>query len=206
LRKKLFQNKNSLPTLLEENKAKGEGYKCIAGIDESGRGPIAGPVVAACVVLKRFDFTTRVDDSKRLTAASRERACREIMERAYVGVGIVSEDIIKNINIYKATELVMKCALYNLPIEPDLLLVDGILDLRVPIKQICIIRGDQKCLSIAAASIVAKVTRDRLMTFYDKLFPKYGLATHKGYGTKAHFKAIARYGLSSLHRGWGCPK
>lgn len=204
--KKRLHQGSSLPTLFLEKKAKREGYKCIAGIDEAGRGPLAGPVVAACAVLKRFDFTTRIDDSKRLTAVLREKAYWQIIERADVGIGMVFEDTIEDINIKNATVLAMKRALFNLPVEPDLLLVDGILDLRLLIKQISIVNGDQKSLSIASASIVAKVIRDKLMIFYDKLFPEWDLATHKGYGTKAHFKAIEKYGLSPLHRKEWCFK
>lgn len=187
--------------LLPEKRAKNQGYKCIAGIDEAGRGPLAGPVVAACVVLKEFDFTTRVDDSKKLSPLSRERAYKQILIKAHVGIGVVFEDIIEDINIHNATILAMERALFNLPVWPDLVLIDGILKLKLPLlKQTCIIRGDQKSLSIAAASIVAKVTRDRLMIFYDKLFPEYRFKNHKGYGTQAHFDAIRKYGLLPLHR------
>lgn len=202
-KKRLFQKKSSLPTLLQEKRAKERGYRCIAGIDEAGRGPLAGPVVAACVVLKRFDFTAKIDDSKRLTPLSRQKGYKQIVEKAHVGIGIVLEDTIEDINIKNATILAMEQAFFNLPVLPDLLLIDGILKLNLPMRQICIVRGDQKSLSIASASIVAKVTRDRLMVFYDRLFPEYGFATHKGYGTKAHFKTIKKHGLSPLHRKWG---
>jgi len=196
----LLKKSRDLPTLLLEQKAKQQGHRHIAGIDEAGRGPLAGPVVAACVILKRFDFTTKIDDSKRLSASLREKAYSQILERAHVGLGIVFKDTIEDINIRNATMLAMKYACFDLPVEPDMLLVDGILDLKLPFKQLCVIGGDRKSLSIAAASIVAKVTRDKLMVFYDGLFPKWGLATHKGYGTRAHFQAISKYGLSPLHR------
>lgn len=186
--------------LLWERKAKAGGFKCIAGFDEAGRGPLAGPVVAACVVLNSFDFTVRVDDSKKLTAASRERAYRQILEKAHIGVGIVFEDTIEQVNIHQATILAMEHAYFNLPVLPDLLLIDGIIKLRLPAQQISIIKGDQKSLSIASASIVAKVIRDRLMLFYDKVFPEYCFRRHKGYGTKMHFDAIKKYGISELHR------
>lgn len=159
--------------------------------------------MAACVILKKFDFTAKIDDSKRLSHFSREKAYEQIIKKAHIGIGVVFEDIIEDINIQNATILAMEQAIFNLPVMPDLLLIDGIVGLKVPLEQICIIRGDQKSLSIASASIVAKVTRDRLMVFYDKLFPEYGFATHKGYGTKAHFEAIERYGFSPLHRKWG---
>ena len=193
-------NNSRLPTFRLEGKAKQKGFKCIAGTDEAGRGPLAGPVVAACVVLKRKDFIAKIDDSKRLTPFLREKAYQEIIRKAHIGVGIVFEDKIEEINISNATILAMRQAFFNLPVLPDFLLIDGILDLKLPIKQICIIKGDQKSLSIASASIVAKVTRDRLMVFYDKLFPKWNLAVHKGYGTQAHYRAIKRHGLSPLHR------
>jgi len=196
----LRQKKKSLPTLLLEEKARSQGYKCVAGTDEAGRGPLAGPVVAACVVLKKVDFTVKIDDSKRLSPAAREKAYPQILDKADVGVGIIFEDTIERINIHNATILAMRQALFNLPVKPDLLLVDGILNLKLSTEQICIIRGDQKSLSIACASIVAKVTRDRLMVFYDKLFPEWGLKVHKGYGTRAHYDAIRKWGLSPLHR------
>jgi len=201
-KKRLLRN-GSPPTLLLEKRAERKGCKCVGGIDEVGRGPLAGPVVAACVVLKRFDFTVRIDDSKRLTPLLREKAYWQIIKKAHVGIGIVFEDTIKEININNATVLAMRHAYFNLPVKPDLLLVDGTLKLRLPLKQICVVGGDRKSLSIAAASIVAKVARDRLMIFYDNLFPNWELAAHKGYGTKTHFKAIEKYGLSPLHRGWG---
>jgi ribonuclease HII len=193
---------NSLPTLLRENKARSNGYKCIAGIDEAGRGPLAGPVLAACVVLKGFDFTVKIDDSKRLTKLQRESAFEQIIKKAHVGIGIVNEDIIEEININNATILAMQRAVSDIAVRPDLLLIDGILKLKFPflLKQACIISGDRKCLSIACASIAAKVIRDRMMVFYDCLFPKWGLAAHKGYGTRRHFKAIRKFGLSVLHR------
>ncbi len=161
---------------------------------------MAGPVLAACVVLKDSDFTVRVDDSKRLSPFLREKAYLEILEKSYIGIGIVFESTIEEININNATILAMREAFFNLPVEPDFVLVDGILDLKLPIKLRCVIKGDQKSLSIASASIVAKVMRDKLMVFYDKLYPKWGLAMHKGYGTKAHYEKIKKWGLSPLHR------
>jgi len=200
LKKKSKKRENNIPNLNYENRAKAMGYKRIAGIDEVGRGPLAGPVVAACVVLKKSNFTVRVDDSKKLTPASREKAYFQIIEKAYVGVGLMSEDIVERRNINNATVLAMRQAFFNIPVKPDIVLIDGKIDLKVPVKQIAIIRGDSKSLSIAAASIVAKVLRDRLMVFYDDIFPEYGFAFHKGYGTSAHFTLLKKYGLSPLHR------
>lgn len=171
-----------------------------AGIDEAGRGPLAGPVVASAVVLKRCDFTVRIDDSKRLTPAARELAYTEIRERAAIGVGIVSETLIDSINIYQATILAMERAVFDLNARPDLLLIDGNMRLRLEIKQVSIVKGDQKNLSIACASIIAKVTRDRLLEFYDSVFPGYGFLKHKGYGTKRHISAIFEKGFSPIHR------
>jgi len=202
LKKRLLQNSSS-PTTQYENKAKQQGFSCIAGIDEVGRGPIAGPVVAACLVLKTNSFINKIADSKKLTPIAREIAYREISAKAFIGIGLVSENFIERINIHNATILAMKRALFNLRVQPDFLLIDGIINLGLPIKQLSIIGGDRKCLSIAAASIIAKVTRDRLMVFYDKLYPEYGFARHKGYGTSRHFEAVRELGILPLHRRWG---
>lgn len=187
--------------MLLKEKARGRlGFRVIAGIDEAGRGPLAGPVVAASVILKEFDFTVRIDDSKRLSASVREKAYQQIIKKARVGIGIISEDIIDRINIHQATILAMEEAVLNLDIRPDLLLIDGNIKLRLPYPQLSIIRGDQSCLSIACASIVAKVTRDRLLQFYDGLFPGYGFSRNKGYGTKTHISIIKDRGFSPIHR------
>lgn len=176
------------------------GYKFIAGIDEAGRGPLAGPVVAGAVILKSLDFKERIDDSKKLTANLREKAFEEILRKAIVGIGVVDEKVIDQINIYQATIRAMEIAVSNLAIPPDYAIVDGRVKLptRCPIQ--CIIKGDSKSLSIAAASIVAKVTRDHLMMKYDKTFPQYGFSRHKGYPTKAHKAALKLHGASSIHR------
>lgn len=186
--------------LLEGERARASGFRFIAGIDEAGRGPLAGPVVAASVMLKEFDFTARIDDSKKLSASVREEAYQQILKKAIVGIGIVSEDIIDRINIHRATLLAMEEAVLNLDGAPDLLLIDGNMKLRLPYPQIGIINGDESCLSIACASIVAKVTRDRLLRFYDGLFPEYGFSRHKGYGTKTHIAALKDRGFSPIHR------
>jgi ribonuclease HII len=173
-----------------EKRLKRSGYELVAGIDEAGRGPLAGPVVASAVILKDLNFTARIDDSKKLSAKKREKAYHEILEKAHVGIGIVSEKTIDEINIYRATIKAMEMAVADLGIPPDYVIVDGRVRLstKCPIK--CIVRGDSKSLSIAAASIIAKVTRDRLMLEYDKTYPHYGFAKHKGYGTILHREAL----------------
>ena len=158
--------KKKNPLLLPEENAKTLGFKAIAGIDEAGRGPLAGPVVAASVILKDFNFSARIDDSKKLSPSMRERAYNEILKKAVVGIGIVPEDIIDRINILRATILAMEEAVLNLSTPPDLLMIDGNISLRFNCPQMSIIGGDRKSISIACASIIAKVTRDRLLKFY----------------------------------------
>jgi len=186
--------------LQHEKRLNSQGLKLIAGIDEAGRGPLAGPVVAGAVILKDFDFKEDIDDSKKLSPKKRERAYREILEKAIVGVGIIDEKTIDRINIYQATIRAMQEAVNNLMTKPEYALVDGRMKLptKCPIK--CIVGGDSKSLSIAAASIVAKVTRDRIMVKYDRAYPQYGFARHKGYGTKFHLAALEEHGPSPIHR------
>ena len=172
----------------------------MAGIDEAGRGPLAGPVIASAVVRKKHDFSVRIDDSKKLTPFARRRAYREILDRSIIGIGIVSEAIVDAINIYHATMLAMEISVLELCSQPKLLLIDGNMQLRLNMKQVTIVNGDQKSLSIACASIVAKVTRDRLLQFYDRIFPGYGFCRHKGYATKEHKSAITEKGFSPIHR------
>ncbi len=186
--------------LYHEGRARRAGYSLVAGVDEAGRGPLAGPVVAASCILKDYKFKNRIDDSKLLTPLSRLRAYEEIIEKAIYSVGITDEKIIDKINIYKATCLAMEKAIKTLEVEPDYLLIDGRVKLSIPHRRICISGGDSKSLSIACASIIAKVTRDRIMEGYDRLYPKYGFRQHKGYGTKQHFKAIRKHGPSPIHR------
>ena len=176
------------------------GHKSIAGVDEAGRGPLAGPVVAGACILKDFDFTCDINDSKQLSPVKRERAYKEIFEKSVVGIGIVDEKTIDRINIYQATLLAMQMAIQNLKIPPDYVIVDGRMKLvtKCPVK--CIVKGDCKSMSIAAASIVAKVTRDRLMRKYDEEYPQYGFARHKGYGTRFHNSALKKFGPSPIHR------
>lgn len=161
---------------------------------------MAGPVVASAVILKDFDFTAEINDSKKLSSRKREIAYSEILEKAIIGVGIVDEKTIDEINIYRATIKAMELALSKLKTPPDYVIVDGRMKLSThcPIK--CIIKGDSKSLSIAAASIIAKVTRDHLMLEYDKVYPQYGFARHKGYGTRYHQLALKKHGPSPIHR------
>lgn len=185
---------------LHERKLSRDGYKFVAGIDEAGRGPLAGPVVAGAVIITDFSFREEINDSKLLTSRKREKACREIFRKAIVGVGIVDEKTIDELNIYRATIKAMELAVANLGIPPDYVIVDGRVKLsaKCPIK--CIIKGDSKSISIAAASIIAKVTRDRLMIKFHRSYPQYGFAKHKGYPTKEHKLALAKHGPSPIHR------
>ncbi len=184
-----------------EEKAMAEGFRHIAGVDEAGRGPLAGPVVAAAVVLpQRFELPG-LTDSKKLTPEERARLFPLIRQQARaIGVGIVSPAEIDSINILQATLRAMVLAVHRLKIPADFLLIDGITPLPVPIRQKTLKKGDSRSLSVAAASVVAKVVRDRMMTGYDRRFPGYGFAGHKGYGSAAHLEAIARLGPSPLHR------
>jgi ribonuclease HII len=189
--------------LTYEMEAQIRGFGRIAGVDEAGRGPLAGPVVAAAVILREVSFKSRVDDSKKLTDGLRRGAFPEIFQKGDVGIGIIDPEMIDQVNILEATLLAMREAIDNLSDSPDYVLVDG---LQFPnlVKnksiQVGVVRGDQKSLSIACASIVAKVTRDNLMIELDRQYPQYGFAKHKGYGTKEHLEAIAQYGLSPVHR------
>lgn len=187
----------------EERRAQAEGCHCIAGIDEAGRGALAGPVVAACVILPFERAPVGVADSKTLSAEIRERLYSEIIGMARgVGVGIVDAATIDAINILRATHEAMRLALANLPpgLFPDVALIDGLPVRPFPLDQIALVRGDGRSASIAAASIIAKVTRDRLMRAYDHTFPEYGFAAHKGYPAPTHLRALEANGVSSLHR------
>lgn len=175
------------------------GYIC--GIDEVGRGPLAGPVVAGAVILPAGCEILYLNDSKQLSAQKRETLYDEIMEKAVaVGVGMVSPARIDEINILQATYEAMRQAIEKLPVKPDVLLNDAVTIPQVPIRQVPIIKGDAKSLSIAAASVIAKVTRDRLMEEYDKVLPGYGFAGNKGYGSAEHIAALKEIGPSPIHR------
>lgn len=177
------------------------GYKAIAGIDEAGRGPLAGPVVAAAVILPRNLDIPGINDSKKLSEAVRERLFEQINAQALaVGVGISDNVTVDRINILQATLRAMEESVRKLSLPADYLLIDGISRTALPLQQRTIKKGDSLSISIAAASIIAKVTRDRLMAEYDQLYPGYGFAGHKGYGSAAHMAAIAALGPSPIHR------
>lgn len=177
------------------------GYRVIAGVDEAGRGPLAGPVVAAAVVLPAGFNLKGLTDSKKLTASAREKFFPLIQNHALgYGVAVVAEDIIDKINILQASLLAMKLAVEKLPTPPDCLLIDGIHAIDSTVHQKTIIAGDSLSWSIAAASVLAKVTRDRLMNDHHNTFPQYGFDRHKGYGTKLHRDRIKEFGPCPIHR------
>ena len=177
------------------------GFVAIAGVDEVGRGALAGPVVAAAVMLSRDSGLEGVDDSKRLRPRERERLFQQIQRRAAgVGVGVIDASVIDRMNIRRSTLLAMEDAIRQLPRVPDYVLIDGIDGVTLPITQRALVGGDRLAPSIAAASIIAKVTRDRLMEDYHRQFPEYDFAAHKGYGTAIHLHALRRLGPCSIHR------
>lgn len=176
------------------------GCKYIGGVDEVGRGPLIGSVVAACVVLP-FDFVLDgLTDSKKLSEKKRDEFYKVIWDKAIaIGIGIVDEKVIDEVNIYEATKIAMKKAICDTNIKLDHVLIDAMpLDIDVPTTSI--IKGDAKSISIAAASVIAKVTRDKMMYELDKIYPMYDLANNKGYGTKKHIEAIKKYGITKYHR------
>ena len=176
-------------------------FQYICGIDEVGRGPLAGPVVAGSVILPKDCDILYLNDSKKLSEKMREALYDEIMEKAVAtGIGIVGPGRIDEINILQATYEAMRMAIDNLKVRPDLLLNDAVTIPEVNIKQVPIIKGDAKSISIAAASIIAKVTRDRLMVQYEEVLPGYGFASNKGYGSSAHIQAIKELGATPIHR------
>lgn len=184
-----------------ERKYQEYGYQAICGIDEVGRGPLAGPVVAAAVVLPANCQILYVNDSKQLSAKKREKLYDVIMDQAVsVGFGYASHERIDEINILQATYEAMRQAVGALSVAPDLLLNDAVKIPQLTMKQVPIVKGDAKSLSIAAASIVAKVTRDRMMVEYDSLFPEYDFAGNKGYGSAKHIAALREYGPCPIHR------
>lgn len=186
---------------LYENAARSKGFSLICGIDEAGRGPLAGPVCAAAVILPENCIIDGLDDSKKLTEKKREALFDVITEKAIAyGIATASEKEIDEINILQATFLAMRRALNCLDSQPDFALVDGNRDPGLPIPTLTVVKGDSLSASIAAASILAKVTRDRLMLEADKTYPAYNFAKHKGYGTKVHYEALEKYGPCEIHR------
>ena len=186
---------------MKEFENKYEDYSFICGIDEVGRGPLAGPVVAGAVILPKDCNILYLNDSKQLSEKKREELYEVIMEKAIsTGLGFVSPQRIDEINILQATYEAMREAIGKLDPMPDLLLNDAVTIPKVSIRQIPIIKGDAKSISIAAASIIAKVTRDRLMVKYDEVYPEYGFASNKGYGANMHIEALKKYGPTPIHR------
>lgn len=176
--------------------------KIIVGVDEAGRGPLCGPVVAACCILPRDYKNEHINDSKKLSEKKREIAYKEIIENALdYGIGIVDAKRIDEINIYEATKEAMHIAISKLKISYDLILTDAMKLQNEKVEVIPLIKGDAKCECIAAASIIAKVTRDHILEEYDEKYPQYGFKSHKGYGTKKHIEAIKQYGIiKDFHR------
>lgn len=184
-----------------EERAKKDGFSVIAGLDEAGRGPLAGPVVAAAVVFPDDYTDGRITDSKKLSAKKRASLYENIYRDAVtVGIGIVDPVEIDRINILQASLLAMAMAVENLFPQPDFLLIDGIFTIPRPVPQAAIVRGDSASISIAAASIIAKVTRDSLMDRYSLDYPQFGFSKHKGYPTKEHRSAVLQYGPTLIHR------
>ena len=202
-RKKLqaLENERARTEIMKEYEHKYEHLGYLCGIDEVGRGPLAGPVVACAVILPQDSRILYLNDSKKLSASKREELYDVIMREAVsVGIGMRSPERIDEINILQATYEAMREAVSKLEVVPQLLLNDAVTIPQITIPQVPIIKGDAKSVSIAAASIVAKVTRDRMMEEYDKVFPEYGFASNKGYGSADHIAALKKYGETPIHR------
>ncbi|HEY0140067.1 MAG TPA: ribonuclease HII [Thermoanaerobaculia bacterium] len=177
------------------------GFRCIAGTDEVGRGCLAGPVVAACVVLDDDPTLFGVNDSKLIDHQDRLGVCRVVMQRARaIAIGVVEPETIDRINILRASKLAMLQCVDDLPLRPDVLLLDAVILEQLEMPQVPLIKGDRRCISIAAASVVAKVYRDRLMDAYHEMYPVYGFQHHRGYATEEHQAALKLYGPSPIHR------
>ena len=186
----------------QEDELRNRGFNMICGIDEAGRGPLAGPVVVASVIMPANSMIEGVNDSKKVSEKKREKLYDQILEEAIsYGVGIVGQDEIDEINILNATKKGLTMSLKELTVKPDLIIVDALTHIdTMGIPYESIIKGDAKCYSISVASIIAKVTRDRIMREWDKVYPKKKKKKHKGYGTSAHIEAIKKYGLCPIHR------
>jgi len=204
----MVDQKSITDMLHYEQQAKANGLRFFIGVDEAGRGPLAGPVVAAAVMLKEWVFEERIADSKKMTERQRDRAFHEIFDKAYVGIGVMNETVIDDVNILNATHLAMDQAIRRLVLTlPEAsvrdveIAVDGnLFRTQLPYRYRTIVKGDSASMSIACASIIAKVYRDRILQKYDTLFPQYGFKKHKGYPTKAHRDAIKTHGYSPIHR------
>lgn len=184
-----------------EDELYSRGYRRICGVDEAGRGPLAGPVCAAACILPRDTEIEGLNDSKKLTEKKRDALYDVIIEKALdYGIAFATVEEIEELNIMGATYLAMNRAIAQLKTVPDLALIDGNRNKEIEVPSQTVVKGDAKCADIAAASILAKVTRDRYMILQDELFPEYGFKQHKGYGTKAHYEAIRTYGVSPIHR------
>ena len=184
-----------------ENEYREKGFNIICGVDEAGRGPLAGPVYAASVILPSDCVIEGLNDSKKLTEKKREALFDEIKEKALAyGIASADEKEIDEINILNATFLAMKRAIASLSVKPDLALIDGNQKPHTDIEEVTVIKGDAKSMSIAAASVLAKVSRDRFMLEMAEKYPQYEFARHKGYGTKLHYEKIAQYGVCDIHR------
>lgn len=184
-----------------ENEYREKGFNIICGVDEAGRGPLAGPVYAAAVILPSDCIIEGLNDSKKLTEKKREALFDEIKEKALAyGIASADEKEIDEINILNATFLAMKRAIASLSVKPDLALIDGNQKPHTDIEEVTVIKGDAKSMSIAAASVLAKVSRDRFMLEMAEKYPQYEFARHKGYGTKLHYEKIAQYGVCDIHR------
>ncbi len=195
------ESKDGFPSFRLENEALRMGYSFIAGVDEAGRGPLAGPVVAAAVILPRtgIDFS-EIRDSKLISSGKRRRLCHEIVKKAVTGLGIVEPAEIDRINIFQAARRAMALAIQRLEPLPDYVIIDGPISVDVAVPQRSVIHGDRLCVSVAAASIVAKVTRDDIMEQLHSQYPHYGFDRNKGYPTKEHREAILLHGPSPIHR------
>jgi ribonuclease HII len=184
-----------------ERRAHQRGYRLIAGIDEAGRGPLAGPVVAAAVILPPDYENPEIKDSKKLTPRKRERLYEAIEHDALsTGLGVVEASVIDDVNVFQATLMAMKEAVSNLSIKPDYLIVDGSCCIFIPLPQEAVVKGDSRSISVASASIIAKVSRDSIMEIYHRQFPQYNFLKNKGYGTEEHREAIKKYGPCKIHR------
>ncbi len=184
-----------------ESRARMAGYSLIAGVDEAGRGPLAGPVVAAAVILPEGIVLKGVRDSKKMTKESREQAFKLIKREAIdVSIAVVGPGDIDRINILQAARKAMARAINSLHESPDYVFIDGTYNLDLPLPQCCLIKGDENCLSISAASVLAKVYRDRIMSAYNDLYPQYGFLSNKGYGTTEHRDALIKHGPCPIHR------